>query len=163
MLFRSILNKLPERKRISLSIDYQDYGKGEADLAWLDEEININTEDQSAWNQAIKLIDCILVEIAQNQVNIGHLKFMLKGEGFDEKISFTTIADENWKSNFPVRNVGNLRMMVNARIETTPEVARKIIRNSVFAISGKGVVVIESKEDAFQPGFPNPTHRIDNE
>ena len=155
-----VLNKLPERQRISLSIDYQAYGKGEADLAWLDEEINIHTEDQSAWNQAIKLIYCILTEIRLKNVNIGHLKFMLKGEGFDEKISFTTIADENWKSNFPVRNVENLRMMVNARIETTPEEASTIIRNSVFAISGNGVVVTESKEDAFQPGFPNPTHRI---
>ncbi len=158
-----ILSKLPDPHCISLSIDYQTYGKGEADLAWLDEEINIHTEDQSAWNQAIKLIDHLIAEIKQNRVNIGHLKFMLKGEGFDEKISFTTIADENWKRHFPVRNVDNLRMMVNARIETTPEEARRLVRNSVFAISGNGVLVTESKEDAFQPGFPNPTHRIENE
>ena len=158
-----ILSKLPEHQRISLSIDYKAYGKGEADLAWLDEEINIHTEDKSAWNQAIKLIDHLIAEIKEKKVNIGHLKFMLKGEGFDEKISFTTIADENWKSNFLVRNVENLRMMVNARIETNPEEARRMVRNSIFAISGKGVVVSESKEDAFQPGFPNPTHRIENE
>ncbi len=158
-----ILNKLPDFQRISLNIDYQAYGKGEADLAWLDEEINIHTEDQSAWNQAIKLIDHLIEEIKEKKVNIGHLKFMLKGIGFDEKISFTTIADENWKISFPVRNVEKLRMMVNARIETTPEEARMMVRKSVFAISGKGIVVSESKEDAFQPGFPNPTHRIDNE
>jgi hypothetical protein len=156
-----ILDKLPERQRISLSIDYKAYGKGEADLAWLDEEINIYTEDKSAWNQAIKLIDHLIAEINEKKVNIGHLKFMLKGEGFDEKISFTTIADENWKSNFPPRNIEKLRMMVNARIETTPEDARRMVRNSIFAISGKGVVVTESKEDAFQPGFPNPTYRIE--
>ena len=158
-----ILTKLPDPQRISLSIDYQAYGKGEADLAWLDEEINIQTDDQSAWNQAINLIDHLITEIKEKKINIGHLKFMLKGEGFDEKISFTTIADENWKSNFPVRNAEYLRMMVNARIETTPEEARRMIRNSVFAISGKGVSITESKEDAFQPGFPNPTHRIENE
>ena len=157
-----IINNLPEQHNISLSIDYQPYGKGEADLTWLDEEINIYTEDLSAWERAINLIDHLIAEIKEKKVNIGHLKFMLKGEGFNEKISFTTIADENWKSNFPVRNVENLRMMVNARIETTPEEARKLVRNSVFAISGNGVVVTESKEDAFQPGFPNPTHRIQN-
>ena len=158
-----ILSTLPDPQRISLNIDYQAYGKGEADLAWLDEEINIHTDDQSAWNYAIKLIDHLITEIKEKQVNIGHLKFMLKGNGFDEKISFTTIVDENWKSNFPIRNVADLRMMVNARIETSPEVARGLIKNGVFAISRKGVEVVESKEDAFHPGFPNPTHRIDNE
>lgn len=156
----STLETLPIRRRDSLDIDYQIYGQGEADLAWLDEEINIHTEDQSAWNCAIRFIESMIDEIKLKQIVVGHLKFLLKGEGFNHKISFTTIFDENWKSNLPFLLVSDVQIMVNSRIETTPEVARSIVRNGVLAISGKGTEISESQEQAFQPGFPNPTHRI---
>ncbi len=155
------LDTLPARQRESLKIDYQIYGKGEADLAWLDEEISIHTGDDSSWDRAIRFIETMVKEIKQKQINIGHLKFLLKGEGFNYKISFTTIADENWKNNFPSLSVSDIEIMVNARIETTPEVASGIVEKGVFAISGPGVFIKESRKQAFQPGFPDPTHRIE--
>lgn len=156
----STLENMPVRRRNSLDIDYQIYGKGEADLAWLDEEINIHTDGNTAWVCAIQFIDCIVNEIQQKRIPIGHLKFLLKGKELSYKISFTSIFNANWKKDLPVLEINDIQIMVNSRIETTPEEARSIVRKGVIAISGLGVVITESHEQAFQPGFPNPTHRI---
>lgn len=159
-IWLTTLETLPTRHRDSLSIDYQIYGKGEADLAWLDEEIKIHTDDQSAWERAIQFIESMANEIKQKQITIGHLKFLLIGEEFSHKISFTTILEENWKNNLPSLMTCDVQIMVNSRIETSPEVARAIVKKGVAEISVLGVLVSESQEHAFQPGFPDPTHRI---
>jgi Ni2+-binding GTPase involved in maturation of urease and hydrogenase len=156
----NILNSWPMRRRDSLDIDYQKYGKGEAELAWLDEGISIHTDDNSAWDCAIHLIEMIVNEIKQRAIAVGHLKFMVKGENFNHKISFTTLIDEEWLENLPGLSAGNVQIMVNARIETSPEVARSIVKKGVASISVPGNIIVESHEQAFQPGFPNPTYRI---
>jgi G3E family GTPase len=144
----------------SLAIDYEIYGKGEAELAWLDEEVNIQTADNSAWEHAITFIDLMIKEIRIRELSIGHLKFLLKGEGFNHKISFTTILQEEWKKVLPVLNSNHVQIMVNSRIETTPEIARMMVQNNLLAVSSPAVLVTESRQHSFQPGFPNPTHRI---
>lgn len=148
------------RRRESLDIDYEIYGKGEADLAWLDEEVNIQTGDNTAWEHAITFIDLMVKEIKIRELSIGHLKFLLKGDGFNHKISFTTILQEEWKNALPVLNSNHVQIMVNSRIETTPEITRMIVRKSLLAVSAPAILVTESREQSFQPGFPNPTHRI---
>lgn len=154
------LDTLPIKRRDSLDIDYQIYGQGEADLAWLDEEISIHSEDQSAWDCALQFIESMVDEIKQKKIAVGHLKFLLKGEEFSHKISFTTILDENWKNDLPSLVISDVQIMVNSRIETTPDMTREIVRKGIATISGQGVLIRESQEHAFQPGFPNPTHRI---
>jgi hypothetical protein len=88
------------------------------------------------------------------------LKFLLKGEEFSHKVSFTTIFDEAWKNDLPHFSVSNIQIMVNSRIETSPEIAREIVQKGVSDITAQGVIINESHEQSFQPGFPNPTHRI---
>ena len=154
------LEKPAFRRKDVLDIDYQVYGKGEADLAWLDEEIDIQTDDLSAWKHAIEFIDSLISQINSYEIPIGHLKFLLLGEGVSHKISFTTIFDEDWKKWVPDFEINSVQLMVNSRIETTPDVAKEIVKKGVVAISGAGVFVSENHKQAFQPGFPNPTHRI---
>jgi len=154
------LEKPAFRRKDVLDIDYQVYGKGEADLAWLDEEIDIQTDDLSAWKHAIEFIDSLISQINSYEIPIGHLKFLLQGEGVSHKISFTTIFDEDWKKWVPDFEINSVQLMVNSRIETTPDVAKEIVKKGVVAISGAGVFVSENHKQAFQPGFPNPTHRI---
>jgi G3E family GTPase len=154
------LENLPPRKRISLEIDYQSYGKGEADLTWLDEEINFSSTKYEAGECAIRFIENVMSDIQKKMIPVGHLKFMLlNGEQF-QKISFTSIIDEDWKKNLTPVSSNLVKLMVNARIETTPDVARLIIQDGITSVSDNGVAVSESNEVAFQPGFPNPTHRI---
>jgi hypothetical protein len=154
------LENLPPRKRDSLEIDYQSYGKGEADLAWLDEEINFSSSKSEAGISAVNFIENVISDITLKKIPVGHLKFLLVNGDEIQKISFTSIIDEEWKKKLLSVSSNFIKLMVNARIETSPEIAREIIRNSIAAVSDHRVIVSESNEVAFQPGFPTPTHRI---
>jgi G3E family GTPase len=154
------LENLPPRKRDSLEIDYQSYGKGEADLAWLDEEINFTSLKHEAGETAARFIENVVTEIQQKQIPVGHLKFLLFNGDQVQKISFTSIIEDDWKKALSPVSSNLIKLMVNARIETSPDTARSIIHNAITAVSNNGVTVSESNEVSFQPGFPTPTHRI---
>jgi hypothetical protein len=105
-------------------------------------------------------IELVVDEIKRLQIRIGHLKFLLKGGEISQKISFTSISEENWKNILPALKIGDIQIMVNSRIETSPAVILSIVKKGVEAINSPGVFITESHEQVFKPGFPNPTHRI---
>ncbi|NWJ51255.1 MAG: hypothetical protein HXX14_10350 [Bacteroidetes bacterium] len=154
------IDTIKRQKRESLAIDYDIYGKGEADLAWLDEEITIESENRNATAFAYQLIEEILSLIRHHHFTIGHLKFMLIDQEWNQKISFTTISSENVINKQLHHSSKQIKIMVNARIETTPDQAKEIIKNAILAISTPEITITESNAIAFQPGYPNPTHRI---
>jgi len=154
------IDAITRQKRESLNIDYDIYGKGEADLAWLDEEIMIESESENVTSFAYYLIEEIIRQIKQQHFTIGHLKFMLIDDAWNQKISFTTISDEDFNQKQHYHSSKKIKIMVNARIETTPDQAKEIIKNAIEAISTPSINITESNAVAFQPGYPNPTHRI---
>lgn len=154
------IDTITRQKRESLAIDYDIYGKGEADLAWLDEEIMIESENENVTLFAYQLIEEILLQIKQQHFTIGHLKFMLIDHEWNQKISFTTTSTESFANEQSHHSSKQIKIMVNARIETTPDQAKEIIKNAIAAISAPRIIITESNAVAFQPGYPNPTHRI---
>ena len=77
----------------TIDIDYVKYGKGEANLAWLDEEIEIITADNSSVEKAYNFIRNITKDIVQKGLTVGHLKYFLSFNDQSIKISYTTISD----------------------------------------------------------------------
>jgi hypothetical protein len=75
----------PAGGRRSLDIDYDMYGAGEAELAWLDEEVEINTGDGSAADTGAQLINTIYSKIKEQKFSIGHLKFFWMMESAGKK------------------------------------------------------------------------------
>ena len=143
----------------TIDIDYQIYGKGEAHLAWLDEEIEIN--GNNAWNEAILIIEKIKSDLEIQQLNIGHLKFLISNIHKSAKLSFTSIPNKDWKSSLVPLDGEKIILMVNARVETTPENLRNIVYEIVREASRKSSITIQEHcVSAFQPGFPNPTYRM---
>ena len=138
------LDNLPPRKRESLEINYQSYGKGEADLTWLDEEISFSSSKTEAGESAIRFIENVVNDIKQKQIPIGHIKFMLVNGEQVQKISFTAINAEDWKKNRLSVSSNLVKLMVNARIETTPDMLLTIIQNGIASVSTDDVKVIIS-------------------
>ncbi|HEV2478440.1 MAG TPA: GTP-binding protein, partial [Puia sp.] len=77
--------------RPSLEIDYAIYGAGEAELAWLDEEIGIVADDNSAATAAQILCRKLYDKIIGGGHLIGHLKFLVDDGEKQKKISFTSL------------------------------------------------------------------------
>jgi hypothetical protein len=69
---------------------------------------------------------------------------------------------DNWESNLTPLEGNKIILMVNARVQTSPETLRSIVYDVVCEANKKPLIEIrEHCVSAFQPGFPNPTHRFE--
>ena len=154
----AIDNKEQATQLESLEIDYDKYGKGEADLAWLDEEVEILAEN--SFNIAVEFIDKVYEALQKQDISIGHLKFLLNNGKQSQKVSFTAIPVANWKNHLNELTGSKINMMVNARAQTSPENLRNIVISVIDELKRKtGAKINEYCVSAFKPGFPNPTFR----
>jgi len=148
-------------RRSTPEINYDIYGAGEAELAWLDEEIGIVADDKNAVAAGYNLINKIYTKIVQHEYSIGHLKFLMNDGEKQWKISFNSIDlhQEIDVSNHP--ETDRIIILINARVQAPPVLLQKIIAEAVieteFSMSCK---IIENNLSSFNPGYPNPTHRI---
>lgn len=153
---------IPNRERRAMDVDYNIYGKGEANLSWLDEEIEFISERKDAVSTALNFVDKVYSYAKDNYLPVGHLKFFLSTPDESLKISFTTLIwNENWKDTIKLKESGNVKLMVNARIQTSPEKLREIVSDAVRSFSSDSTLKVKEENISyFQPGFPNPTHRF---
>jgi CobW/HypB/UreG, nucleotide-binding domain len=135
----------------SLNIDYDLYGAGEAKLAWLDQQLVIESLSNNAQNAALTLI----TRLSQISHPIGHLKCLLDGA---TKISFTRTGSTDQP---PVQPAASASLLINARIQTTPATLNKLMSDAIKSIEKeKNCTIRTLTASCFQPGFPCPTHRI---
>lgn len=149
--------------RAGVEIDYQRYGAGEAQLAWLDEEVRFDIPDGAARPLLVSFIRAVAELIDARRAPIGHVKFMARGSdpSQDVKISLPTLAEPDWPARVPDMAGNQITVMVNARVETSAEALRELIGQAVQrATAETGATARESNLSAFHPAFPTPTHRI---
>jgi G3E family GTPase len=158
-----LINKQSENKEHkSIDIDYEIYGKGEANLAWLDEEIQIISTDNTSVEIANNFINSITDDIVRKGFTIGHLKYFMVFNDKSLKISHTTVSNKSASESMIYEKAGLVDLLVNARIQTSPDELRKILFDNLKQLkSNPGVQVNEKFLSYFQPGFPNPTHRME--
>ncbi len=141
-----------------LDIDYNRCEKGETDLAWLDEEVEVLSE--KAFPITVEIIDKIYTTLADQNISIGHLKFLLHNAEQLQKVSFTAVPNLNWKNGLKPFDGEKMTLMVNARAQTSPENLRGIVVSVINKLKSKPSVTInEYCVSAFKPGFPTPTFR----
>jgi Ni2+-binding GTPase involved in maturation of urease and hydrogenase len=171
-LFQNSLNKVsvgnwigaltPPRcasERKTLELDYDTYGAGEARLAWLDEELLIRTEDGSAFRLAVQFIEALYEKVVQRDWPVGHLKFLLDNGQERTKISFTGGREILPVLPFTPCRSNLVSVLVNARIQTEPELLKQLVEDTVQ--ERKGLAIFEvRKQTSFRPGYPRPTYRF---
>jgi len=146
-------------QRKSLDIDYNIYGVGEAKLAWLDSTITTNAGKISASKVALQLAELMFEKTKQRGYTIGHLKFLINDGINQYKISYTTTLHAKKSSTADASQIATI--LINARVQTEPELLQKILYETIDEISLKTNSYIQVQSlYAFQPGFPKPTYRI---
>lgn len=145
----------------TIDVDYNKYAQGEANLAWLDEEIEIITDNGTSVEITIDFIKNLLMVIKLNKLPIGHLKFYLSFNKQFIKLSYTTLQDESQQDAIEPERSNAVNLLVNARIQATPDELYNIFINLLNRIKLLNNVTINEKHlSYFKPGFPNPTHRL---
>lgn len=144
----------------SLEIDYDRYGAGEAELAWLDEQLVFEARDGNGGAVVRHLLMEMMDEITANDYPIGHLKYEIESAGRSLKLSFVSLSDDGEAVDVPDLPDGSIRLLVNGRVQVGAEALRALVDEAVRrTASAFGVLIQQSEVDAFHPGFPNPIHR----
>ncbi len=147
--------------RPSLEIDYDIYGAGEAELAWLDEELGIFTTDSSAGRAAQQFCKKLYDELATRGYPIGHLKFLIDDGKTRQKLSFTSMPGGHEHPAASGMETDRIVVLINARVQTRPEMLQAIVNEVILETEREASCKItEYQLSAFRPGIPRPTHRI---
>jgi G3E family GTPase len=145
--------------RHSLDIDYDIYGEGESKLAWLDKSIVIQAPHGNGAFIARGLIRSLFDQMQSYNYRIGHLKFFLEGEDWQEKISFTATSTSGEVS-IRHQNVFHLKILINARVQTEPVYLKKLVDEVIERTKKTSLcTIIAKRESVFKPGYPKPVHR----
>jgi len=148
--------------RQSLELDYDQYGRGEAELAWFDKTIILKTPQGDAITITEKFILNIQNNLLDNKLSVGHLKFFIETDKYQMKISFTNIQGLT-HVDLPKHEANEIRILINARIQTEPEILSQIIDDGLdLVIDDHDCKVKVEHCSAFKPGIPSPTYRISN-
>lgn len=141
----------------SVEIDYETYAAGEANLTWLDAELEFFTGNLSAAGKAETFIRRLADKARQNKWPVGHLKFFVVNGHEARKISFT-LRDN---ADFTLQKSNAVKVLVNARVQTTPDELQKVFGDILSRIKSDGDVIINQKNlSCFQPGYPVPVYRM---
>jgi hypothetical protein len=156
------LNEENVVERKSLEIDYEIYGEGEAKLAWLDAVVQVKTKKLAALKVALLFTEIMYQKIKEQKLTIGHLKYLIDDGEQHYKISYTTTSIQPQSLSFSSTSV-NAAIIINARVQTDPEILKHIFNEAIAAATLQMNSNIQIKFlSAFKPGFPKPTHRIAN-
>ncbi len=144
----------------SLEIDYQRYGQGEAELAWLDKELTLQAAPGAARQVVLHFVEQMLAQLAAAQAAVAHLKLLITCGTQHAKLSITASSDEYWRANLPHFGDEPVQIEFNARVQTDPPTLDFIFSYALAsAVKIPGVQVQSAGLPAFKPGFPKPTHR----
>lgn len=140
----------------SLEIDYQRYGHGEAQLAWLDEKVSVSGPDLRT--KLERLLRGVVTELESRNSGVGHLKFLIQTGDQEFKISFPTLEQAGWEEQLSGINANQAVLLVNARVEMPSEELRGLFLRE---LEKSGLNYTETDISAFHPKMPAPTYRME--
>lgn len=140
----------------TLDIDYERYGAGEAQLAWLDQVVTLAIP--AGQPGALRsLITSIVGKLATRGAGIGHLKFIIQELERTSKLSIPTVEEPGWEQRIPQLEGMDVTLLVNARVELPAAELRAVVQH---ALDESRLPYSIQNADAFHPNPPRPTHRL---
>ena len=152
------ITALPDQ---TVEMDYERYGAGEAELAWLDEVVTLHVPDGNGRDVTIALLSQIVSAVQAQDWPIGHLKFMVGNGRHQTKISFPTLDQTDWQAQIPDLNGQEVNLLINARVAAAAKDLQQLVQKSLENAQQTFGLTYQSEEQAyFHPGYPNPTYRL---
>lgn len=149
----------PSTDRANLDIDYPRYGSGEADLAWLDAEIDLQLTDADRREVVQVFVRSLEQRLRDQDIPIGHLKLIVTDGDRQTKFSLTAINEPGWESALTPRQTDTLKLLLNLRAQAAASQLEALARAALKDALGSTEPTRWTTQ-AFHPGFPQPTHRL---
>lgn len=140
-----------------LDIDYDVYAKGEAVLAWLNASILIHGNNVN-WDIFLKEY-FHNINILLNNAAIAHIKIIIECLHNVYTVANQTgdISTLQFRHKAGVSNIA--QMMVNARVETDPQVLQEIIFEALAQTVSSNMFYEIEQCKTIKPGYPRPKHQ----
>ncbi len=159
--FKVVANRQGDGTKI-LDIDYDKYAHGEAVLGWLNGTVSLSGENVY-WDSVLKdIMTGIARVVKKEKLRVGHIKVIAEN---GKRYSVGNITGDAGTLQFrgSAGVSDNVKLIINARVETSPEHLDKLIREVlVDAIDGQYRDEVLAWR-YLQPGRPSPTYRLDVE
>jgi hypothetical protein len=145
-----------------LSIDYDTYAEGEAELGWLNASFRVTTPHQVGLDGL--LLDTVkrLGELLrQRGLEVAHLKAIGLTDG---TFGVANVVSSRTEPELSLPSHGRVQeadVIVNARVAADPAVIEELVRQTMDEVSSLdryGKAEVRTMQ-SFRPGRPQPTHR----
>lgn len=143
-----------------VDMDYDIYAHGEAVLGWLNGTVQLHGEADTDWNAFTRtLLANLSASFDSDNLPVGHVKVI--GENGNSYIVGNLTGDTSTLSFRGNAGIGNsMKLIINARVETSPENLDRIVRQTLDALCGDSLATEVIAWRYLQPGRPQPTHRF---
>jgi len=142
-------------------VDYDTYAEGEAALGWLNADIQLySSGGEVNWTTFCEeLLGRLRADFRERKAQVGHLKLLLCTDTGHLTGNLThTKGDIAIRSGIE-RSPDRANLVLNARVEMTPEELEAIVRQTLKIASAPNVTVEIRQLRSIRPGRPRPTHR----
>ncbi len=155
-----------QSSRAAMEVDYAVYAEGEALLGWLNATVELTATAAFNGNLFLKRL---AAEIQRRLVTYGaevaHLKMTLDVEGGLGGLAVINLVRNDFVPELSQELHDPLergQLIINIRAEAAPELLREAVEFSLIACAATDVRVTAKLAhlEFFQPGKPQPTHRI---
>lgn len=140
-----------------VDVDYDIYAAGEAAYGWVNTSFVLEQPAANMKKSAEAFLSSLKKRFEAADIQIGHVKFLLRGAN---KLYIGNLTDGADDGSLRIFNtpVESATLTVNARAETSPEILQKIVLrevSNVFNVYQLSQIALNS----LIPGRPNPTYR----
>lgn len=149
---------------VVLDIDYDRYAAAEAQLAWMNQELDLTAAeeglDATTWGRTV--LQELSTWAAANDAVVGHAKITVETAGGDfAKLSLTESGAAPTLDRAARATVLSGRAVVNARVACEPDALDAAVTEAVAA-ADRAVSVVSSATSpvSFKPSYPSPVHRL---
>jgi G3E family GTPase len=147
-----------------MQVDYETYAEGEARLGWLNGTLQLSALEPFDANA---LLEGLGREIQRRLVDAGaevaHLKMTLDPRTPFGELAALSLVRSDFVPELSLAlpdPVGRGELTINLRAEAEPEILRRAVEASVKSAAGAAVEARWQTLESFQPGQPQPTHRV---
>ena len=154
----AVMSRTDAGKRL-LEIDYDTYAHGEAVLGWLNGTLMLHgtCADWDAWLR--RLMETLATRFDTKGYAVGHVKAIAEN-GKAYAVGNLTGTRETLTLRGHAGAGEDLKLILNARVETTPEELNRLIKEVLKELLGDTLREEVLAWRFLQPGRPNPTHRF---
>jgi hypothetical protein len=142
-----------------LEIDYEQYAKAEAALAWLNASAILQSDTPVSASSVLPVVlDRIDIDCAAQGVEIVHLKGMVRSQyGFLKGAICTNRQSPIWDGPVETMPSASFNILLNLRAVGRADIVRRIVERSLAELT---VSVSDLQISSFHPPPPKPEQRV---